>query len=213
MKKETLQKILAFLIKTITKTEYFGLENLPKEGGVILALNHVSYMDTPLLLANPIRQDITALVTNKYEDIPFFSWFINTAKGIWINRDVADFTAIRKAAKALDKNVALGIAPEGTRSKTGQLQEGKPGTIMLALKTGVPIVPVGMTGGQTAFKDLAHLRRPRLTVTFGKPFTLPPFKQGSRSKELIKWTHELMLRIAALLPESYRGFYRDKFSD
>lgn len=210
MKKNTLQHIVRFLIKTLTVSEYFGTENIPKEGGVILAVNHMSHLDTPLLMVNPVRPDITALVTTKYKENSFVAWLINTAEAIWINRDIADFTAIRKAAKALNKGLALGIAPEGSRSKNGQLQAGKPGTLMLAVKTGAPIIPVGITGTETAVHDLTHLRRPRLTVTFGEPFIIPPFEQGSRSKDLKKWTRILMHRIAALLPESYRGIYRDQ---
>ncbi len=210
MKKSTLQRIVRFLIKTLTVSEYFGTENIPKKGGVILAINHMSHFDTPLLFVNPVRADITALVTTKYKEKFFVAWFTNTAKGIWINRDIADFSAIRKAAKALNEGLALGIAPEGTRSKNGQLQTGKPGTLMLAVKTGAPIVPVGITGTETALRNLARFRRPRLTVRFGEPFTVPPFERGSRSKDLKKWTHELMLRIAALLPQSYRGVYRDQ---
>lgn len=210
MKKITLQYIVRFLIKILTVSEYFGTENIPEEGGVILAVNHMSHLDTPLLMVNPIRPDITALVTTKYKENSFVAWFTNTAEGIWINRDITDFTAIRKAAKALNKGLALGIAPEGSRSKNGQLQAGKPGTIMLAVKTGAPIIPVGITGTETAIHDLAHFRRPRMTVRFGEPFTIPPFEQGSRSKDLRKWTRVLMHRIAALLPESYRGVYRDQ---
>jgi 1-acyl-sn-glycerol-3-phosphate acyltransferase len=210
MKKDTLQHIVRFLIKTLTVSEYFGTENVPKEGGVILAINHMSHLDTPLMMVNPVRPDITALVTTKYGENLFVAWLTNTAGGIWINRDIADFSAIRKAAKALNEGVALGIAPEGTRSKNGQLQAGKPGTLMLAVKTGAPIVPVGITGTETALHDLAHFRRPRLTVRFGKPFTIPPLERGSRSQDLKKWTRELMLRIAALLPKSYRGIYFDQ---
>jgi len=210
MKKDTLRHIVRFLIKTLTVSEYIGTENIPKEGGVILAINHMSHLDTPLLMVNPVRPDITALVTTKYGENLFVAWFTNTAGGIWINRDIADFSAIHKAAKALKEGLALGIAPEGTRSKNGQLQPGKPGTLMLAVKTGVPIVPVGITGTETSLHDLARLRRPRLTARFGEPFTIPPFERGSRSQDLKKWTRELMLRIAALLPESYRGVYCDQ---
>lgn len=209
MKRETLQRIVVFLIKTLTNTEFFGAQNVPGKGGVIVAINHTSHMDTPLLMANPTRPDITALVTTKYKKKPLVAWFTNTGKGIWINRDIADFTAIRKAAKVLDEGVALGIAPEGTRSKNGKLQEGKPGTIMLAVKTGVPIVPVGITGAGTALRELSHLRRPKLTVRFGKPFTIPSFERGRRSQDLRHWTRELMLRIAELLPEDCRGVYSE----
>ena len=208
MKKDTLQNIVQFLVNTLTVSKFIGTENIPKEGGVILAINHMSHLDTPLMMVNPVRPDITALVTTKYEENFFVAWFTNTAKGIWINRDIADFTAIRRASKALGEGLALGIAPEGTRSKNGQLQTGKPGTLMLAVKTGAPIVPVGITGTETALNELAHFRRPRLTVRFGKPFIIPPFERGSRSQDLKKWTRELMLRIAVLLPESYRGVYR-----
>jgi 1-acyl-sn-glycerol-3-phosphate acyltransferase len=208
MKKETLRHLVQSLLNTFTISEYIDVENIPKQGGVILALNHMSRLDTPLLMANPVRTDITALVTTKYKKNLLVSWFTNTGEGIWINRDAADFSAIREASKALNKGIALGISPEGTRSKNGQLQEGKPGTVMLAVKTGVPIVPVGITGTESALSELKHFRRPRLTARFGEPFVIPPFEHGSRSQDLKKWTRELMLRIAALLPESYRGVYR-----
>lgn len=195
-------------MNTFTISEYIDVENIPKQGGVILALNHMSHLDTPFLMANPVRTDLTGLITTKYKKNLFVSWLTDTAEGIWINRDAADFSAIRKASKALNKGIALGISPEGTRSKNGQLQEGKPGTVMLAVKTGVPIVPVGITGTESALSELKHFRRPRLTARFGKPFVIPPFEQGSRSQDLKKWTRELMLCIAALLPESYQGVYR-----
>jgi 1-acyl-sn-glycerol-3-phosphate acyltransferase len=207
MKRTTLQHIVRFLIRNLTKTEFIDIENLPPEGGVIVAINHMSHIDTPVLFANPRRLDLTALVTTKYQAKPFIKWFTETAEGIWINRDIADFTAIRKAASALEKGLALGIAPEGTRSKDARLQEGKPGTVMLALKSGVPIVPVGITGTEDALKVLLRLRRPRITVRFGEAFTLPEFHPHHRSEELQKWTEILMQRIAALLPESYRGVY------
>ncbi len=210
MKKQTLQSIVRFLLRNLTHTEYFGLENIPKNGGVILAINHLSYMDTPLLLVNPVRPDITALVTTKYKESKLIGWFVRSAEGIWINRDIADFSAIREASKALKKGLALGIAPEGTRSKSGGLQKAKPGTIMLALKTGVPVIPVGITGSENALREIIRFRRPNLTVRFGEPFTLPPVEPGRRSKAMREWTERLMQKIAGLLPESYRGVYSEK---
>jgi len=209
MKKQTLQAIVRFLLRTLTKTTYYGLENVPESGGVILALNHLSYFDTPLLLVNPARTDITALVTTKYKEKALIGWFIRTAEGIWINRDIADFSAIREASKALKKGLALGIAPEGTRSNNGGLQKAKPGTIMLAVKADVPVVPVAITGSENAFHDLVRLRRPEMTVRFGEPIVIPPVEPGKRSKTLHKWTEILMDKIAELLPHSYRGIYAE----
>jgi len=210
MKRKNLQRIVRFLIKHLTSTEYVDLENIPAAGGIIIALNHLNYMDTPVLFANPRRPDITALITTKYQKNLFMKWFTKSAEGIWINRDIADFTAIRKASKALADGLALGIAPEGTRSKTAQLQEGKPGTIMLAAKSKVPIVPVGITGTEHSIKKILSLHRPRIIVRFGEAFIIPEFKQGERSDDLRYWTDELMKRIAALLPEQYRGVYANR---
>jgi len=207
MKRETLQRLVRFLIKHLTYTEFIYPENIPAEGAVILATNHMSHMDTPVLFVNPRRPDITALVTTKYQEKPFIRWFTKVAEGIWINRDIADFSAIRKASEVLAKGRALGIAPEGTRSQTGQMQEGKPGTVMLALKTGAPIVPVALTGTEDALEKLMHLRRPHITATFGEPFTLPEFQPHHRSEVLQRWTGILMRKIAAMLPEKYRGIY------
>jgi len=180
---------------------------VPDMGGVILAINHMSHLDTPVLFVNPRRPDITALVTTKYMEIPLIKWFTETGEGIWINRDIADFTAIRKAAEALERGLALGIAPEGTRSQDAHLHTGKPGTIMLAIKSGVPIVPVGITGTEDAISRFMCLRKPHITVRFGQPFTLPKFEPHERSAQLIRWTEILMRRIADLLPEKYRGAY------
>ena len=207
MKRETLQRLVRFLIKHLTHTEFIHPENIPAEGAVILAINHMSHVDTLVLFVNPRRPDITALVTTKYQEKPFIKWFTNAAEGIWINRDIADFSAIHKASEALAKGRALGIAPEGTRSKIGQLQEGKPGTIMLALKTGAPIVPVALTGTEDALEKLMHLRHPHIIATFGELFTLPEFQPRHRSEELQRWTGILMRKIAAMLPEKYRGIY------
>lgn len=207
MKRKTLQSIVQFLVKHLTRTEFIGIENVPVSGGVIIAINHISHIDTAVMFVNPRRPDITALVTTKYLSNPFVKWFTITAEGIWIDRDIADFTAIRKASETLASGQALGIAPEGTRSKNAQLQRGKPGTIMLAMKSGVPIVPVGITGTEDALKKLSHLRRPHIVVRFGEPIILPTFEPGHRSEELKRWTEILMQRIAELLPESYRGVY------
>ena len=210
MKRATLQRIIRSLMHTLTKTQFFGLENIPLEGGLIIAINHLSYIDIPLIFTNPRRPDITALITTKYQTHPFIRWFSETAEGIWIDRDVADFTAIRKASQALTEGKAVGISPKGTRSHTHQLAEGKPGTAMLALKTGVPIVPVGIQGTEFAIDRLKHLRKPHMIARFGQSFTLPPIQDAEKRAEILQqYTEEIMCRIAVLLPEKYQGFYRN----
>lgn len=209
MKRKTLQSIMKTLLTGLAKVEYSGTEHLPQEGGVIVATNHMSRMDTLYLFINPARTDITALVADKYKKYPVFNWILDVGQVIWLDRDKADFGAFRVAAEWLKKGVALGIALEGTRSQTGSLQEGKPGAVLLAQRTGVPIVPVGIAGTENYFRDLLRLRRPRLRLTFGSPVNVPPLDRDKRDEQLKYWTDEIMARIAALLPPKYWGFYKD----
>jgi 1-acyl-sn-glycerol-3-phosphate acyltransferase len=203
MKRPQLYNILSWLMKHLTRSEYLGVEHIPAQGPVIIATNHLSRLDIPLLLCNPVRDDITALVTTKYLTFPVINWILRTAD------DIADFGAIRVASDALRRGISLGISPEGTRSKTGALLQGKPGVVLLALKSGAPIVPVGLTGTGTGVRKLLTLCRPRMQASFGEAFTIPEIHPGHRSEELKRWTDEVMCRIAALLPEPYRGFYRN----
>lgn len=209
MKREKLQRLMYFLFDKITDTRFYGLENIPETGGVIVAVNHMSRMDIPLVLVNPVRPEITALVADKYATFPGLNWIINTAGGIYLDRDRADFGAFRDAVKLIKSGVAMGIAPEGTRSKSGEMIEGKPGMILLAMRTGVPIIPVGLSGTDTAFRRLFTFRKPRQSARFGKPFQIPDIDRNNRETQLQEVTTEIMCRIAAQLPEKYWGFYKD----
>jgi 1-acyl-sn-glycerol-3-phosphate acyltransferase len=176
---------------------------------VLIACNHMSRLDIPVLFITPNRPEITALVTTKYLKYPLLRWFIVTAEGIWLDRDTADFSAFRKAVEALKQGKALGIAPEGTRSQTAKLIEGKPGTALLALRTGVPIVPVAIVGTEDGMSKLLRLKRPRITAEYGKPIIPPKLDRSNREGQLQNLTVEVMCRIAAMMPQKYHGFYAD----
>jgi len=209
MKSHRLRSIIGFLLKQLTQTEFIGVENIPPEGGVLIACNHMSRLDIPVLFITPNRPEITALVTTKYLKYPLLRWFIVTAEGIWLDRDTADFSAFRKAVEALKQGKALGIAPEGTRSQTAKLIEGKPGTALLALRTGVPIVPVAIVGTEDGMSKLLRLKRPRITAEYGKPIIPPKLDRSNREGQLQYLTDEVMCRIAAMMPQKYHGFYAE----
>ncbi len=208
MERDTLQSIIRWLVRALTRTQYVGVDHVPTRGPVILASNHFSRIDLPVLFINPARPDVTALVTTKYLNYPILRWIITTAQAIWLNRDTADFAAFRVAAEVLKQERALGIAPEGTRSQSGGLLEGKPGTILLALRTGAPIVPIGLIGTAGCVPRIFTLRRPRIVAHFGEPYTVPPLDRDNRDQQIHDLTEDLMCRIAALMPEEYHGFYR-----
>jgi len=208
-RRRRVHKIVRFIMSIITRTEYIGLEHVPAEGPVIIATNHLSRLDIPVLFTIPTRADMTALVTDKYQDYPLIRWFVNLVGGVWLDRTKADYTAFKQATDELIKGVALGISPEGTRSETGKLLPGKPGTALLAAKTGVLIVPVGLAGTESGVKKILRLQRPSIVARFGQGFKLESIPNDNRSETLQKYTDEIMCRIAALLPVTYRGEYSD----
>lgn len=209
MKANNLRNLISWLMRHLTDTQYKGVENVPDSGGVLIATNHLSRMDIPVLFMIPNRPEMTALVTTKYLKHPLIRWFIVSANGIWLDRDTADFGAFRSAVKALEEGKAVGIAPEGTRSKSGQLLEGKPGTALLALRAHVPIIPVAITGTIGSFKKTITFQHPTITAEFGQLIPAPVLERNNREAQLKNITDEMMCQIAAMLPESYRGFYKD----
>ncbi len=207
MKRARLQKLLTFLMTSLTHYEFENADLLPRQGGLLVATNHMSRIDIPLLFMTPTRPDITCLVTDKYKSNPLFSFILESAEAIWLDRTKADFAAFGVAVEALKAGVCIGVAPEGTRSQTKQLLPGKAGTALLSLRAGVPIVPVALIGTENAFAELKRLRRPRVIARYGPPFSLPPLEVNNRSEQLQRYADEILCRIAVLLPERYHGHY------
>jgi len=204
-----LRWIAQLLFKLLARVEVIGLENVPQQGGIVLAVNHLSRIDPPLVFALLERQDATVLAADKYKKNPFFRLAIDSVGGIWINRDEADFNALREALHHLQQGGLLGIAPEGTRSRTGDLIQAKTGIAYLADKAHVPVLPIAVWGTESAFRQLFRLRRPRISIQFGRPITLPPVERRQREACLQQNTDEIMCHIARMLPPLYRGVYAD----
>ena len=200
-----MRKFMEFLFGVLSHTVVKGQEHVPAEGSFILATNHVSRLDSPvLLIATPRR--VYGLVANKYRRFIGFNWLLKAVDPIWIRRGDFDREALMRALGVLRQGHALAIAPEGTRSDTGKLQNGKPGVAFLAARLGVPIVPVAITGTEKMLEDFKRLRRMHIHIKFGPLFRLP--KEGKLSgDELEAYTELVMHRIAELLPAEYRGVY------
>ena len=207
------QKLAKFLVllfmRLVARVDIDGLENTPHEGGFIVASNHLGRLDVPLVYVFLKRNDITLMAAEKYRKYAIFRWFVKHLDGLWVDRFNADFNTVRAALNRLKQGGILVIAPEGTRSKTEALNEAWSGSSFLAAKTGAPVVPVALTGTEDRLvvQELKRLRRPRIHVQVGKPFTLPPIKSQDREQSLQQYTDEIMCQIAALLPPEKRGFY------
>jgi len=126
-----------------------------------------------------------------------------------LNRYEADSQALRKARAYLKNGGIFGIAPEGTRSSTGALIPGKIGSAYLADIAQVPVQPVAIYGTEGAGHRILRLVRPRIHISFGELYTFPPVERKDRDAQLQRNTDEIMCRIAAMLPQKYRGVYVD----
>jgi 1-acyl-sn-glycerol-3-phosphate acyltransferase len=188
-----------------------GLEYLPATGGYIAAANHLGRMDVPIIYHLLNRDDVTLMVAEKYKKSAVWRWFVKNMNAIFVDRYNADFHALRVMLNHLKSGGVLVIAPEGTRSPTGTLIEGRPGGSYLAAKAGVPIIPVGVTGTEDrkVVDQLKAFRKIKIAVRLGKPFTLPQLDSRDREAGMKQHTDEIMCHIAALLPPSYRGVYTE----
>jgi 1-acyl-sn-glycerol-3-phosphate acyltransferase len=189
--------------------EVTGYDNLPIEGSFVIATNHLGIVDVPIAFYALERWDMFVMIGEKWRDVGLFRWVGKHFNFIFIDRFHTDIKAMRKVISLMEENNILVIAPEGTRSRTGALIEAKPGASYLAAKLSRPIVPVGITGteDQTILGNLKKLRRSHVVVRAGPAFELPPLPRENRDEALKHYTDEIMCRIAALLPEEYRGVY------
>jgi 1-acyl-sn-glycerol-3-phosphate acyltransferase len=213
--KNTTHKIFRFIVRLILNIiaciEMAGFDNLPTSGGFVIAANHIGRLDAALPYYVLDRPDIIIVVAEKYEKYAIFRWLVRITNGMFIDRYNADIKAIRETLRRLQQGQILTITPEGTRSKTGNLIQAKPGGIYLAWKAGVPILPVAITGTEDAVvKDrLRHFKRLHIKGVAGPAFTLPPIDGKDRDAAMEEYTEDVMCRIAALLPPERRGFYAD----
>lgn len=208
MNREQTYKLFGWAYSRLTKIEKINEEVLPKEGPFILVLNHMSRIDFPALVAINRNKDVYALAADKYKNFPIFGYLIASAGMIFIDRSQADFQAMKKAFAVLKDGNILALSPEGTRSRNAQLLEAKEGVVMLATKANVPIYTVSITGTEHFMDEFKHFRKPHIVMRFGPGFELT-LDREDRKNSLRKAADEVMCHIAAMLPESYRGFYKD----
>jgi len=189
----------------LTRHKVNGRENVPRSGSLILVSNHLNTADIPLLAASFPRWIIFMAKEELFR--PPGGWIMKAYGAFPVKRGSVDRATLRNANQALKDGKVLGIYPEGTRSRNGRLQTGKPGVVMIARESRSQLLPVGIYGTEKMRGPFWWLHRPRLTVNIGQPFSLPistnePFKQ-----EIASLTTYIMKHIADLLPPDYRGVY------
>ncbi len=191
-----------------------AIDEIPRDGPVIIASNHASNFDPVVLgawLTPTLGRRIHWLGKKELFDWPVVGWMARTGGVHPVDRDAADVEAFRLARRILDEGNILFVFPEGTRSADGTLQAARDGVAVLALRTGAPIVPIGIGGSNGVWPRGQKLPHPggRVTVRVGRPFRLadelPPGTDRRTAKGLA--TDLIMRRIAELLPARQRGVY------
>jgi cytidylate kinase len=205
------RSLLRLLFRLFTRLEVRGLENVPMGGPLLVAFNHLAHLDGPLLLAS-LPWPVEGIGLADLYRVPITGQLLRLYGTIPVHRDQFDREVIRRALQVLAEGKVLALAPEARMSLTGALERARHGVAYLALRSGAPILPVGITGTERALSELRRLRRPRLTVTIGELLVMPPRASDARARrqQVAELTDEVMYRIAALLPSEYRGVYGDE---
>ncbi len=201
-------KILLFLF---TRLKVTGRCNVPGQGPLLVVANHLNLADPPIV-AIGLGRKVVFMAKEELFHSRFSRYLVSSLGAFPVHRGQLDREALRQAEQALAGDGVLVMFPEGSRSKNARLQSGHPGSALVAIRSCVPILPVGITGTERIKGAASLLGRPRITVNIGVPFRLPPAEEKLTKAELTEYTDIIMKRIAGLLPTEYRGEYAGKGS-
>lgn len=185
------------------------IRKVPARGPLIAISNHTGQLEVPVLFAWLQPRPVTGWAKIETWDNPFLHWIFNLWDAVPLRRGEADTSALRAALEKLGQGYIFGVAPEGTRNKTGKLLRAHPGAAMLALHSKAPILPIAHWGGENFLPNLKRLRRTDFHIRVGRPFRIEHNGERIGKEERQQIVDEMMYQLAALLPESYRGEYRD----
>jgi 1-acyl-sn-glycerol-3-phosphate acyltransferase len=189
-----------------------GRDNVPSTGPLVLVANHVHVLD-PIFVAFSLPRWITFVAKEELFHSLFLRLWLRWAGSLPLQRDgrVREKQRILESARqALEEGLILGMFPEGGRSHDGKLRKGKPGSAVIASKTDVPVLPVGVIGTDKIHGMSWLWKRPPVVVKIGKPFKLPPTNNKISRSQMQSLTTQLMGEIAALLPPEYQGAYEKR---
>jgi 1-acyl-sn-glycerol-3-phosphate acyltransferase len=171
------------------RARVFGAENVPAEGPLIVACNHVSYLDPPLMGCFCPRR-ISYMAKKELFEVPVLGALISALGAYAVDRKGSATSAIRRSLQVLEAGGAVGIFPEGTRNRTGEIQP-QTGVALLASLAKAPVVPAFIRGSDRA------LCLNRVDVSFGAPISLLAGRKATR-EDLAKFTGEVMKTIELL---------------
>lgn len=197
------------LVRVVAAVTVTGTENMPRRGGVLLVSNHLASYD-PLIVGMCFRRELHFMAKIELYRNPLVTWFITQLRAFPVRRGAGDRAALRHAEQLLHSGRVVALFPEGHRSHGEGVQESKGGIALLARRSGVPILPVAITGTEYLLPGRVlswrPWRRPAITVTAGAPFELPR-AEGRADYDALAAV--IMGHVAELLPPVYRGVFAE----
>jgi 1-acyl-sn-glycerol-3-phosphate acyltransferase len=178
-----MRALFTVLFRVLGAWEVRGHEHVPREGAVLLAPNHLSFLDPPLI-GCALRRPGWFMAKAELFKIPGFAWLIRGMHAYPVRRDSVDRAALKRTLEYLKQGEIVCVFPEGTRSVSGKLGPIEIGIAMLALKSGAPIVPVGIRGTEQMLpRDARWLHPAKIRVQFGEPLPVSPAPGGRAERE------------------------------
>lgn len=199
--------LVKFGTEILCRIDAPDIHKMPPKGPLIVIANHTGQLEVAVYFGQFATRPITGWAKIESWDNAFLNWLFNIWGLIPVRRGEGDTSALKKAMRALEDGYIFGIAPEGTRNKTGRLKRAHPGAVLLAVHSGAPILPVVHWGGENFLKNLSRFKRTDFHIRVGKSFKLD--LEGVKMTREIRQqiADEMMMQIAELMPQEYRGAY------
>lgn len=218
--RRVVRRVILSLLFLLFRMRLKRIERVPAEGGLLVVANHIHNAD-PILLSAACPRSLHFMAKKEAFGYPVLRELLNLVGAFPVDRGKSDRAAIRRAMAALEHGIAVGIFPEGTRSKVFAMQRAHSGAGLLALSANAAVLPVAITGTErlplngakgraegALARDPGH---PGVQILFGEPFHVPREIDG-RKVTASEATEIIMVEIARLLPSEYRGVYADVLS-
>lgn len=205
-----INSLLRTFFRLFFRIDRSELAKVPQAGPLLMMVNHTSNLEGPMLYAFLQPRPLHALAKQELWEQKFMAYLMNMWKSIPVDRQNMGRSTMDACFKVLEDRHILAIAPEGTRSKDGNLQEGKGGVAFIAHKKDVPMIPVAVMGFPSFSKNIKRLRRTVITIKVGEVFEI--VQKGGRIDADTRQAlaDEIMMRLAIMMPNEIRGHYKDK---
>jgi 1-acyl-sn-glycerol-3-phosphate acyltransferase len=183
------------------------LAKVPRKGPLIIAMNHINFLEAPLLYGRLYPRDIAGFAKAETWKKPLIGFLARTWECVPVYRGENDMSSMRQALEVLAQGRMLNVMPEGRRSHDGALGKGHAGIVAIALRSGAPILPIALYGTEGFWSNLKRGRRTDVHIRVGEAYRLREPGPGEAKTMRAEAADEIMRTLAALLPADHRGAY------